>query len=101
MMTSSLDRYLAEVRRIVFTRFRPEEADVYLFGSWARGDVRRTSDIDIAIMPKNDADGVTFSLLKEDLEESWVPFQVDVVDLAHVDGPFRERVMAEGVRWTG
>ncbi|MGC8972905.1 MAG: nucleotidyltransferase domain-containing protein [Thermoproteus sp.] len=45
---ANLDRYLAEIKRIA-TAADPS-AEVYLFGSYARGDMRPDSDIDILIV---------------------------------------------------
>ena len=46
---------LAEARRIICRGLAGLRARVYLFGSWARGDARRTSDIDVAIDPNDRA----------------------------------------------
>lgn len=37
--------------------------------------------------------------LRWELEESTVPYHVDVVNLDEVEPAFRERVLKEGVRW--
>jgi len=99
-MDDNQRRYLAEVRRIVSVHLRPEEADVYLFGSWARDDIRQHSDIDVAIQPREAFNPGCLPHLRDALEESHVPYAVDVVDLTAVEGPFRDRVMREGVRWS-
>ncbi len=38
--------------------------------------------------------------IREELEESGIPYQVDVVDLSQADAHLRERVLREGVLWT-
>jgi hypothetical protein len=90
---------LAEVRRIVLEVIGSENATIYLFGSWARGDATRTSDIDIAIEPLADLPRGAFARLRECLEESHVPYRVDVVDLRKTDPEFRHRVLTEGISW--
>jgi predicted nucleotidyltransferase len=90
---------LAEVRRIVLEVIGSENATIYLFGSWARGNATHTSDIDIAIEPLVDLPRGAFARLRECLEESHIPYHVDVVDLRKVDPLFRRRVMTEGVQW--
>ena len=40
-----------EVRRIVLNGLKGYRARVFLFGSWAKGDAGRTSDIDFAVLP--------------------------------------------------
>ena len=74
-------------------------ADVYLFGSWARGAQRLTSDIDVAIESAEPLPRALLASLREALEESTVPNRVDVVDLAETDAAFRDRVRREGVLW--
>ena len=43
--------------------------------------------------------GWILSALREDLEESRVPYRVDLVDLSMADPSFRELVLREGRLW--
>jgi predicted nucleotidyltransferase len=97
-MRTSFD--LDEVRRIVCAALRGHQAQVYLFGSWATGENRRTSDIDIAILPSEPLPEDILSRIKKALEESLVIYPVDVVDLSRVSPQFRDRVLEEGVLWS-
>lgn len=97
-MQTSFD--LDEVRRIVRAGLRGHPAQVYLFGSWASGRNRRTSDIDVAILPSEPLPEDMLSAIREALEESHVIYPVDVVDLSQVSPQFRDRVLKEGVRWS-
>ena len=72
---------------------------VFLFGSWARGDERRTSDIDLGIWCEDASTGHLIAQLQSDLEESTIPYRVEVVDLRAVSEAFRARVRAEGIEW--
>ena len=74
-------------------------ADVYLFGSWARGTQRSTSDIDVAIESAEPLPRALLASLREALEESTIPNRVDVVDLAETDAEFRDGVRREGILW--
>jgi len=94
-------RYLEDVRRIVLDAMAPFDVEVYLYGSWATGQARRTSDIDVAIAPRAPLPTGTLARLRERLEESHVPYVVEVVDITETDVAFRERVTAEGRRWAG
>jgi len=93
-------RALDTVKRIVFDRLAGHPARVYLFGSCARGDAQRWSDIDVAIEPLEPLPAGLRSDIEEDLEESTVPYFVDVVDLSTVGSEFREDVKREGIEWT-
>lgn len=69
---------------------------MYLFGSWASGTERRASDIDLAIDAPAPLPATLLASLREAIEESHVPYRVDVVDLAEVDPSFRARALREG-----
>jgi predicted nucleotidyltransferase len=97
------ERALDAVRRIVTEHLRDlPEARAWLFGSFARGEQRQWSDIDVAI--DNAGDRVPVRLmtsLRVALEESSVPWFVDVVDLATAGQEYRREVEREGVLWRG
>jgi uncharacterized protein len=93
-------RALDTVKRIVLDRLAGREARVFLFGSCARGDARHWSDIDVAIDPAAAIPAGLMADIAEDLEESTVPYFVDVVDLTHARPEFRAVVLSEGVEWT-
>ncbi|MEI7481698.1 MAG: nucleotidyltransferase domain-containing protein [Elusimicrobiota bacterium] len=91
---------IAETRRI--TRFVLKGLNVrtWLFGSRATGTARSFSDIDIAL----DAGGnpVPRNLLVRlscALEESHIPFRVDIVDIHSVNPAVRENIIREGQLW--
>ncbi|CQR70425.1 Nucleotidyltransferase domain protein [Sporomusa ovata DSM 2662] len=89
------------VRQVVLTEIGDEPVKVYLFGSWARGEEHISSDIDIAV---DSIDGVhleNLARLREALEESAVPYRVDVVDLAEAAKILAAKVRKEGIVWKG
>lgn len=93
--TEHLDR----LRRLVSAFLRPNRVRVYLFGSYARGDQRPTSDVDIALEPLDALPTGLVSRLREAIEESDIPYEVEIVDLSEVDDRFRARVLSEGILW--
>ena len=98
-MTTVAERSLDRVKSIVLDRLSEHDVAVYLFGSRAGGAPRAASDIDVAIDAGAPLPRIVLARLRDDLEESTVPYRVDVVDLAECDTAFRERVRREGVRW--
>ncbi|WP_051341540.1 nucleotidyltransferase family protein [Azospirillum halopraeferens] len=93
-------RALDTVRRLVFDRLAGYPARVYLFGSCARGAPRPYSDIDVAIEPLHPLPPALLATLAEDLEDSTVPYFVDVVDLSTASPGIRRAVTEEGIEWT-
>jgi hypothetical protein len=77
------------------------DAAVWLFGSCARGAARQHSDIDIAILPRDDLTSGFFAGLAADFEESTIPYDVDLVDLRRADAALVDEVRREGVKWRG
>jgi len=94
-----LEQDVETVRRIVLDGLRESGARAYLFGSAARGALRRTSDIDVGVLSTRPLQPGTLAGIREALEESSVLCPVDLVDLSETDDGFRSRVLAEGVPW--
>jgi predicted nucleotidyltransferase len=91
---------LSEVRRIVLRALAGRRARVYLFGSWARGEASRVSDIDVAILPEETLPSGLLPEIQDALDESASLYPVDLVDLSTTSDSFRARVLAEGLPWT-
>ena len=62
-----------------------------IFGSRARGDFRKTSDIDIAV------NGGDFNMFAQDIEETSTLLKFDLIDL---DGPIENNLL-ESIRREG
>ena len=99
-MPTARDRYLDRVKDIVLGHLEGRGAAVYLFGSHATGGAGWFSDVDVAIDPADPLPPALLSTLSEALEESTVPWHVDVVDLSGTTPEFRDRVLREGVAWS-
>lgn len=87
--------------RIAARELGAQRARLYLFGSRARGDAGRASDIDIAVLPEAPLEPGTLARIRDALEESTIPYEVEVIDLSRVDGAFRRKVLAEAIAWNG
>ncbi|RUM60277.1 MAG: nucleotidyltransferase domain-containing protein [Persephonella sp.] len=90
-------RTINDLKRFLKDYFKGTDVKIYLFGSRARGDNSIYSDIDLAV--KSDEDiKEKISLLTEILEESYLPYKVDIVDLKN-NSYLEEIVKKEGIRW--
>jgi predicted nucleotidyltransferase len=65
------------------------EAEIFLFGSFARGCERSDSDLDIAIRTSAQIPFETLLQLNHLFSESNLPYIVDIVDLSSVSESFR------------
>jgi predicted nucleotidyltransferase len=99
-----MDRFLPlgsidVVRQTILDALADEDVRVLFFGSRARGDARRTSDIDVALQPRRALRPGVLAALRERLEDLRIPYTVDLVLLDEVSGAFRDLVAAEGIPW--
>ena len=89
------DPYLDRITEILRRALHDKACAVYLFGSRADGTNTAVSDYDIAVLGDNLSREL--SLARELLEESTIPFKVDVVDLNVTSAEFRRNVERDGV----
>jgi len=73
------------------------EADIYLFGSRAKGKATPHSDVDIAIR-SDDLDAAKLAKIRFVIEESNFPYKVDLIDLSKAFY-LVDIVNKEGVKW--
>lgn len=86
------------IKKIVLTNL-PKNVEVYLFGSGVTKNHSYNSDIDVAIIPKSDFDERMIFKIKDLIEESYVPFKVDIIDLRKVSSEFKGEVFKKGKKW--
>jgi uncharacterized protein len=95
------ERAIEELRQMVLGALGDHDAEVWLFGSCARGEALQHSDIDIAILPRDELPSGFFSNLADRAEESSIPYDVDIVDLRRAAPTLIDEVRREGVKWKG
>jgi uncharacterized protein len=98
-MNPTRESAIEELRRMVLGALGEHDAAVWLFGSCARGKPRQHSDIDIAILPRDELPFGFFAELDADIEESTIPYDVDLVDIRNADPALIGEIQREGVPW--
>jgi predicted nucleotidyltransferase len=78
----------AQLKKILFQHIDPKNYTVFVFGSRATGASETFSDIDIGIEGQP-LSAKTKREIEEALEESDIPFRVDIVDFSTVNDRFR------------
>lgn len=92
--------FLEPLKQLILGHLTKYKVQVYLFGSYALGKARPSSDVDIAILPLEPLPESVLIELKEKIEESHIPYQVDLVDLSTVDEKFKQTILSEAIAWT-
>jgi len=98
---NALEKDLQRIRDIILNRLKGHRFQLFFFGSHARKEAGRTSDIDVGLHPISPLPPGLLSEIREALSESCIPYPVDLVDLSHASNDFVERVKQEGISWTG
>lgn len=95
-----MNPYIQQIKEIVLKYLHEEPVHVFLFGSWARGTARHDSDVDIAIEYTGGASGLRkIGELRELLEESTIPYRVDVVDMQKAAEGLVQEIRKDGIQW--
>jgi len=92
--------YLKQARKIILRHLKDYGFQLFLFGSQSTQQAGRTSDIDVGILPMDSLPRGLLSEIREELEESHIPYPVDLVDLSRSDPEFLQRVREKGVIWS-
>jgi predicted nucleotidyltransferase len=90
-----LDLQLLE--RLLFEPLKARGARVWIFGSRARGDQKKFSDLDVLFEESNPISLVELSKIREELEESELPIKVDLVAVKDLAESYRASVMKDRV----
>ncbi|CAM3115005.1 nucleotidyltransferase domain-containing protein [Filibacter tadaridae] len=97
--TELREQILSELRSIINTTLSDLDVKVYLFGSWARNEEKQSSDIDIAVESCSQLPPSKWLELHENIEESIIPYNVDIVNLENASSALIQNVKREGVIW--
>lgn len=87
-MINLLPDYLEIVRNIL--RKHVPGCEVHVFGSRTTCSVKKYSDLDLAIVGKEKLSEKILHSLREDFQESDLPFRVDVLDWNAISKEFQE-----------
>lgn len=87
--------YQKKIKEIILQFLNPKEYQVFIFGSRAMDRTKKFSDYDIGILGKKPVPSVTKILIEEALEESDIPYKVDIVDFSLVSAKFKEVALSK------
>jgi len=100
MNTKIYNDSLRTLRELIKSVIKEKGVTVLLFGSRATGEAATISDNDIGLIFKNRGAGKLLTLSREKIENSNIPYKVDLVDLSLTSKKFRRKALAEAkVLW--
>jgi histidinol phosphatase-like enzyme len=71
---------------------------VFLFGT-AVSDIIRATDVDIGILGKNKLDEEVKEKIRNEVENSVIPFDIDIVDFCHAEKKFKRVALSSIEVW--
>lgn len=69
-----------------------DEYSFYYYGSRAKGDFERPSDLDVLVKGSEEMPVETFEQIRKEFDESWLPFVVDLHDFHRVTERFYQLI---------
>jgi predicted nucleotidyltransferase len=88
--------YTERIKKILKKQLTKGEK-VFIFGSSVSSE--RFGDVDLAIVSEQAMDFSVMLKIKDDLEESTLPYKFDVVEINQTNDPFRTHVMKGEKIW--
>ncbi len=86
-------------KEIVLRELKDSDCKIFLFGSRATKENHRFSDMDIGVVPCEKFNPkLLFELIKK-LNDSVIPFKVDIVNFDNVSIKFKEEALKNVIEW--
>ncbi len=89
------DKYTVFLKETLKKYIQDPEAKFYIFGSRAKGEYGKYSDVDIAIDTPYGLTCEQKLKLKTDFENSTFLYEVDIVDLKNIKESFKTRIIGD------
>jgi len=86
----SLDNTYRFIAQTVFQHLDPKTTSAFVFGSRVANQAQKFSDIDVGLESSRFLSPVSLELIQEKLENSDLPYRVDLVDFASVNDKFKQ-----------
>lgn len=87
-------RLLRELQKLA-RKYQKEGVSLFVFGSFARGDQRQTSDLDLGVEWHGERNPKAFLRLYWDVQELPTVRKIDLVDFEQTDADFRRVAEAD------
>lgn len=86
------------LKDLLIDPLKDQGAQLWIFGSRARGDHQKFSDIDILFSVSKKLPEIFLFNIKDSLEESNLPYKVDLVNLENLAKSYRDDVLKDRIQ---
>jgi uncharacterized protein len=92
-------KYLNIAKEIILKSIDKNKFTVFLFGSRADKTNLSNSDIDVGFIGDEPISSIILSKIYSEIEESIVPYHIDLIDFYKVDPKFKEMALKKVIIW--
>jgi len=92
------ENQIQQIRTTLQKYLASDLLEAHLFGSRISGEAAESSDLDILLKGKTAVSLAKMALLKEEFENSSLPFRVDVIDNEGISDEFRAKILRSSIR---
>lgn len=93
------NKYIEIAKEKVLSLIDKDTTSVFLFGSRADNTHSENSDMDIGFLSDNKIDMLLFHKIREELNNSIVPYSFDMVDFYNADDDFKKITLENIIIW--
>jgi predicted nucleotidyltransferase len=93
------EKYLNILKEIVLSLVDKDKVTVFLFGSRVHGRHGPRADADIGLLSDEKLTESVFHRIRNAIDSSIVPWEVDIVDFTKVDSAFKREAMQDIIVW--
>ena len=93
------NKYINTLKEVFNQYLANEKVKIFLFGSRARKSNYPFSDIDIGIIPYGKIDENKLTLIKEKIENSNIPYKVEIINFNNTSEDFRKEALKDIEIW--
>jgi predicted nucleotidyltransferase len=99
MKDFGLDKKIIEDIISILKKYKEVES-AKIFGSRARGDYKKASDIDIALFGENLTHTINTKIFY-DIDELYFPYKIDLINFnsLSIDNKIRDNILKEGIEF--
>ena len=94
----NLEKSLEVIKETVRKHLPEDDYRIFVYGSRAAGNAQKWSDIDIGIRGEKEVPVRKLALIAEELEQSKIPYKVDVVDFSKTSAEFKKLALKEIIK---
>jgi predicted nucleotidyltransferase len=93
------DKYIEIAKNKVLNLIDKDTTSVFLFGSRADNSFTNDSDLDIGFLSDKKINLLLFHKIREELDNSIVPYSFDLVDFYDADQDFKKIALENMIVW--